>query len=137
MGLIYAEVQLINGEDVSRAKKYEIGEEEIKKISLNVLVDSGTVSMCINENIQKILQLPLLERKRYKLAVGVSPEVDIVGPIHVKFQGRIYRGDAVVLPAHDQPLLGVIPMECMDVAIDPRRQELFVVPEESSLINRI
>ena len=37
--------------------------------------------------------------------------------------------DAMVLKGYAEPLLGVIPMEDMDVLIHPLRQELVVNPE--------
>ena len=36
---------------------------------------------------------------------------------------------AMVLPGDNEPLLGSIPMEDMDVLIHPQRQELIVNPE--------
>ena len=52
MGLVYADIELINADDVALARKHIIGEEEIKKIHINMLADSGAYMMAINENIQ-------------------------------------------------------------------------------------
>ena len=60
MGLIYAEIELINGEDLVLARRNYIGEDEIKRMYVNMLVDTGSVYMCINENIQEQLKLPVL-----------------------------------------------------------------------------
>jgi len=56
-------------------------------------------------------------------------EYDVVGPIEVKFKNRRYSVDAMVLPGDNEPLLGAIPMEDMDILIHPQRQELIVNPE--------
>ena len=53
MGLIYAEVELVNADDVALAKRSIIGEEEIKHMRVKMLVDSGAYNLCINENIQE------------------------------------------------------------------------------------
>jgi hypothetical protein len=53
MKLVYAEIELINGEDISLAKHHVIGEEEIKRMRLDMLVDSGALNLCINEVIQE------------------------------------------------------------------------------------
>ncbi|TAD83214.1 MAG: hypothetical protein EAY75_15210 [Bacteroidetes bacterium] len=51
VGLVHAEITLINGEDITLAKKYIIGEEEIRKMTINMLVDTGSLNLCINEEI--------------------------------------------------------------------------------------
>ena len=67
MGLVYADIELINAEDVALARRYVIGEDEIKKINVSMLVDTGAYNLCINESIQEQLQLPFIEkRKSYK-----------------------------------------------------------------------
>ena len=128
MGMVYAEIELINGEDVMLARRHTIGEEEIKRITVTMLVDSGSYFLCINENIQAYLQLPFRERKRCQTANGLIIECDIVGPVDLKFANRRAVCDAYVLPGDSEPLLGAIPLEEMDVIIDPKRQELVVNP---------
>lgn len=129
MGLIYADVELINSEDIALARRYIIGEEEIKKMRVNMLVDTGSVYMCINENIQEQLQLPFREKRKGQLADGSIVEYDVVGPIEVRFKNRKCSTSAMVLPGENEPLLGAIPMEDMDVVIYPQRQELDVHPD--------
>ena len=51
MGLVYADITLINGEDLILAKRNVIGEEEIKQMTVSMMVDTGSVYMCINETI--------------------------------------------------------------------------------------
>jgi len=57
MGLIYAEIELINAGDIVLAKKSYIDQDEIKKIRVDMLVDTGAYNLCINEEIQAQLQL--------------------------------------------------------------------------------
>lgn len=129
MGLVYAAITLINAIDVEMAKRNIIGDEEVKQLTINMMVDSGAYMMAINETIQAQLQLPYIEKRKSILADGSIKEYEIVGPIHVKFSNRTATCSAVVLPGDSEPLLGTIPMEEMDVLIHPRRQELVVNPE--------
>jgi clan AA aspartic protease len=129
MGLIYAEIELINGEDLVLARRHFIGEEEIKRMTVNMLVDTGSVYMCINENIQERLQLPVLEQRKGQLANGHIVEYDVVGPLEVRFKNRRCSVDAMVLPGDNEPLLGAISVEDMDVLVHPLRQELIVNPD--------
>ena len=129
MGLVYADIELINGDDLALARRNIIGEEEIKRIHVNMLVDTGNMYMFINENIQEQLQLAVLEKRKGQLANGHIVEYDVVGPLEVKFKNRRCTVNAMVLPGDNEPLLGAIPLEDMDVLIHPYRQELIVNPE--------
>lgn len=129
MGLVYADIELINSEDIGLARKHIIGEEEIKRISLNILVDSGAYMMAINETIQSQLELPFIEKRKVQLADSRVVEYDVVGPVTIKFANRKAVCSAFVLPGDSESLLGAIPMEEMDVLIHPSRQQLIVNPE--------
>lgn len=129
MGTIYAEIELVNGEDLVLARRNFIGEDEIKHMTVNMLVDTGSVYMCINETIQEQLELKSIEKRKGQLANGSVVEYDVVGPIEVRFKNRRCSVDAMVLPGDSEPLLGAIPLEDMDVLIHPYRQELIVNPE--------
>jgi len=129
MGLIYADIELINGDDLVLARKHIIGKEEIKRMYVNMLVDTGSVYMCINETVKEQLQLSVLEKRKAQLADGTVVEFDIVGPIEVRFKNRRCMVDAMVIPGDNELLLGDIPLEDMDVLIDPVRRELIVNPE--------
>jgi clan AA aspartic protease len=129
MGLVYADIELINAVDSENAKRNIIGIDEIKKVSLNVLVDSGAYMMAINETIQSQLELGFIEKRKVQVADSRVVEYDVVGPVLVKFANRKAMCNAFVLPGDSEPLLGAIPLEEMDVLIHPQRQELIVNPE--------
>ncbi|MES2703518.1 MAG: clan AA aspartic protease [Bacteroidota bacterium] len=129
MGLVYADIELINGDDIALAKRHIIGEEEVKRIHLNILVDTGSYLLAINESIQAQMQFSVLDKKKAQLADGRILECDEVGPIELRFKNRSTTCRAMVLPGDCEPLLGAIPLEGMDVLIDPLRQQLIVNPE--------
>ena len=129
MGLVYADIKLINGEDLVLAKRHIIGEEEVKEMTINMLVDSGAYMLAINETIQEQLKFPVIEKRKAQMANGSIEEYDVVGPVEVRFKNRQSTCRAMVLPGDNEPLLGSIPMEDMDVLIHPQRQELIVNPE--------
>lgn len=129
MGLIYANIELINAIDLGMSKRSIIGINEIKRLNVNMLVDTGSEYMCINETIQQQLDLPFLEKRKGVLADGSVVEYDVVGPIEVRFENRRCSVDAMVIPGNNEPLLGAIPMEDMDVLIHPHKRQLMVNPE--------
>jgi clan AA aspartic protease len=129
MGLVYADIELINADDIGLVRRYIIGEEEVKRISLNILVDTGAYNLCINESIQQQLDLPFIEKRKAQLANGHIEEYNVVGPIVLKFKNRQTVCNAMVLQGDSEPLLGAIPLEDLDIVILPLRQEMIVNPE--------
>ena len=129
MGLVYADIELINAIDLGLVRRYKISEEEVKRMRVNMLVDTGSVYMCINETVQEQLQLDIIEKRKGQLADGRVVEYDVVGPIEVRFENRRCVVDAMVLPGDNELLLGAIPLEDMDVMVHPYRRELIVNPE--------
>ena len=81
MGLVYADIELINSEDVGLARKHIIADEEIRRVHLNMLVDSGAYMMAINETIQSQLELPFIEKRKVQMADSRVVEYDVVGPV--------------------------------------------------------
>ena len=134
MGLTYAEIELINGIDKGLVRQHRLDQDEVRKIGVYALVDSGAYTMAINENIQEVLQLPVVGKERQFLANGQVVEYDIVGPLEVRFEDYATRCDAVVLPGGAEPLLGAIPMEAMNLIIDPKRQELTHISKPRMLV---
>ena len=121
MGIVYADIEMV--------RRSLMDKDDIKKMRVNMLVDSGAYMMAINETIQEQLQLPFKEKRKSIMADGSIVEHNVVGPIEVKFKNRTATCNAVVLQGDTEPLLGAIPMEEMDVFIHPLRQELIVNPE--------
>ena len=129
MGLVYADVVLVNGEDETLTRRHIISEDEVRRFPVNILVDSGSYMLAIIERIQEYLQLPVVDSKKAQTADNRIINCDVVTPIVLLFQNRRFTGSAMVLPGDSEPLLGVIPLEEMDVLIHPLRQELIVNPE--------
>jgi clan AA aspartic protease len=128
MDLIYAEIELINGNDLALTRRNIIGAGEVRRIRVNALVDTESYMLAINKNIQEQLQLPVVEQRKAKLANGQIVECDVVAPVELRFKNRQTTCRAIVLPGEAGPLLGSIPLDDMDVLIDPLRQELIVNP---------
>jgi hypothetical protein len=129
MGLVYAGIELINADDLALARRNILNKDEVKRMTVNMLVDSGAYMMAINETFQEQLQLPFKEKRKSIMENGSVEEHDVVGPIEIKFKNRSAVCNAVVLPGDNEPLLGAIPMEEMDVIFHPRSNELVVHPD--------
>ena len=129
MGLVYADIELINGGDLEMARRGYMDQDEVKRMRINALVDTGSYMLAINENIQEQLQLPVVEKSKAQQANGHIVECDVVAPVEIRFKNRRSSCSAMVLPGDSEPLLGASPREDMDVLIHPLRQELVVNPD--------
>jgi clan AA aspartic protease len=129
MGLVYADIELINSDDLALLRRGYLAEDEVKRIKVKALVDSGAYMLAINENLKYQLNLPQLDEQIAELADGSEVKLDIVGPVDVRFENRSTTCRAMVLPGDGEVLLGSIPVEDMDVLIDPKQQKLVVNPE--------
>jgi len=136
MGLIYSDIELINSDDLALVRRGYLKETEVRKMKINALVDSGAMMLSVNETIKVQLGLPVLDRQMGELADGSKQSFEIVGPVDIRFANRQTTVRAVVLPGDTEPLLGSIPMEDMDVLIDPRGQRLIVNPSNPYLAKK-
>ena len=113
MGSVYAEIELINGMDIALARRHVIGQEEIKRMTVNALVDTGSYMLAINESIQEQLKLPVVEKRKAQMANGQIVECDVVAPVEIKFKKWRSSCSAMVLPGDSEVLLGARPLEDM------------------------
>ena len=128
MGLVYAEIELINCEDLAFQRR-GWAYTEVRRVTTTALVDSGALDLVINEEVHQQLNLPVLDQRTIWLADETTREVDMVGPVEVRFENRITIVKALVLPGAEQVLLGAIPLEGLDVCIDPVNERLVVNPK--------
>jgi clan AA aspartic protease len=129
MGLVYAEIELINNGDLEMVRRNLMDQDEVKRMTVNALVDAGSYMLCINESIQEQLQLPVVEKRKAETADGRIVELDVVTNVELKFKNRRTLCNAMVLQGDSEVLLGAIPLKDMDVLVHPLRQELIVNPE--------
>ena len=120
MGLVYTDIELINPK-----------EPALKPIKAKALVDTEVITLCIPKHIVLQLQLEALEQREVTTADGKKRLVPYVGPIQIRFENRNCFTGALVLG--DVVLLGAVPLEDMDLVINPRLQTITVNPESPNI----
>jgi clan AA aspartic protease len=128
MGLIYADVELANVDDLALVRRGYLSSDKVRSLTVRALVDSGAYQLCINENIQRQLDLAEIERITAELADGRLTELAMVGPVEIRFKNRKTVCNAAVLPGETEVLLGSIPMEDMDLVLYPQEGRMDVNP---------
>lgn len=130
MGHVFANIEILNGWDITNTRMGLSDPEEIRKIHLNIMVDTGALLLSINESIQEMLGLPIIDYRIAELANGQKARLPVVGPVEIRYLDRSSTGSAYVLPGDSEPLLGVIPLEEMDLWINPNRNILTPIHPE-------
>lgn len=133
MGIFKQEVLILNANDKALAKNGYITNEEVRQLKIPMMVDTGAYMICINEEIKNQLGLEVNDTQEGVLANGERQMFDIAGPIEIRIHNRRTISEAIVLPGNAEPLLGSIPLEAMDLIVDPRLGQL-VVPKDRPYI---
>jgi clan AA aspartic protease len=115
MGHVFAKISLSNPRQT-----------DFEPVEVKALVDTGALMLCIPEHIALQLHLETESMREVSVADGRSLTVPYVGPIKVSFEKRFCYVGALVLG--DEVLLGAVPMEDMDLVVNPSRRELTVDP---------
>ena len=120
MGLVSAQIILINPR-----------RPDLQPLRVEALADTGAMNLSIPEHVYLQLQLETLENREVTLADGTRRSVAYAGPVQIRFKNRTGFTGALVMG--DQVLLGVIPMEDMDLVVNPRTQAIDVNPDYPNL----
>ena len=120
MGYVFAEIELSNP-----------GRQDLTPLSAKALVDTGELMLCIPEHVALQLNLEAEATREVSVADGRSTTVPYVGPVKVAFEKRFCYVGALVLG--DEVLLGAVPMEDMDLVVNPGRKMLTVDPASPNL----
>lgn len=120
MGHVFAEIGLGNPR-----------RPELETVRVRALADTGALMLCIPEQVAGKLLLDLESMREVSMADGRRTRAPYVGPVKVTFGERFCYVGALVLG--DEVLLGSVPMEDMDLVVNPARREVTVDPSSPDL----
>ncbi len=120
MGLINADIELSNP-----------SKPGLRPLAVQALVDTGAMTICIPQHVAVQLELNELEKREVTTADEKSHVVSYVGPIQIRFQNRSCFTGALVIG--DSVLLGAVPMEDMDLIVEPARRTVTVNPKSPNI----
>jgi len=124
MGMIQTEITLKNAFDEGKVSEGLIKENEIRAITVTAVVDTGAASLVISEELREKLGLRIMEERSVKLADGRRTACKLTEAVEVHWKDRHWPCAAVVIPNAETVFLGAIPLEGMDLMINPKTQEL-------------
>jgi predicted aspartyl protease len=129
MGRVVVEAKIENLLDRMQADQNERSEEDVRSVFVhNALVDTGATFLSLPSSLIQKLGLTKFKSDRVRTTNGVR-EVGLYGPVRLTVQDRFCTIDVVDLPEECPVLIGQVPLEIMDWAIDPKGQRLIGNPE--------
>jgi clan AA aspartic protease len=133
MGTFKEEITLANVVDQGNVKRGYIKESEIRTLKVEAMPDTGAWTLVINEEIREKLGLEIKETSRSSLANGQSDIYDVTEGVEIRWKDRYTVHPAVVVPNAKYILLGALPLEAMDLMVDPVHQKLVGVHGDEAL----
>ena len=124
MGYVKVNIRLSNTGDREVVRRGFMPADQVRAVEVPMQVDTGAINICLNEETVDLLGLPLLHMSEVHLADNSTRDVPIVGPVDIEYGDRSTTQRAIVLPRGSENLLGVIPLEDMDLSPVPSAGKL-------------
>lgn len=121
-------IKLINSYDEERALSGEYGPEQVRSVEIEALVDTGATMLVLPTEVVERLGLRVAGHRKVRYADGRVASIPWVAGIKIVILGRETVVTALVEGVGTTPLIGQIPLEELDLLVDPKSRELRVNP---------
>jgi len=133
MGNFVEKITLENTRDRAFAESGYLKEDQIRKVEVEAMPDTGAWTLVINDETRRQLGLKTNDTVESSLADGTTAMYDLTDPVEIRWKNRRAIQQAVVVPDAKRSLLGALPLEALDLCVDPVNQKLVGVHGESPL----
>jgi clan AA aspartic protease len=124
MGIVYEEITLKNVRDLGSVKNGHMDAKDARETTVNALVDTGAGTLVINDTLRKELGLDIEGLKRSTFGNDERIICKVTEPVEIQWKERSSVCRALVTSDNGDVLLGAIPLEDMDLIVNPGKQEL-------------
>ena len=124
MGHVNTQLTLKNFDDTRRAKKGELPEHKIRQITVNAMVDTGATTLIINKKLFEELGLDVMEEREITFANDAKEICKLTEPLEIHWNDRFVAMSALVVEGASEVLMGVLPLEGLDLMVDTVNQKL-------------
>jgi len=124
MGHVNTQITLKNIDDIKQAKKGNLPKDKIRQATIDVMVDTGATTLVINEQLFQQLGLETIGEREISLANDATEICKLTEALEINWENRSVVMSAVVIEDAPEFLLGVLPLEGMDLMVDTVNQRL-------------
>ena len=135
MGQVNAQLVLKNLDDVKRVNRGELPESKVRQTAVTAIVDTGATTLVINKKLFQELGLDVMEEQQITFANDVKEICKLTEPVGIYCNNRFIAMQALVVENASEVLLGVLPLEGMDLMVDTVNQKLVGVHGDQILYN--
>ncbi len=129
MGKVMAKLKLTNNHDEEDLRLGRLrSAKKIRTIEVEALVDTGATMLVLPADIVQKLGLVPVGTRGVKLADGSTKRIPWVTDVRLEVLNRFGVFSALVMPAGSPPLIGQIPLEELDLIVDPKSRDVRVNP---------
>jgi clan AA aspartic protease len=124
MGHVNTQITLKNIFDVKDAKQGKLPEDKIRQATIDVMVDTGSTMLVINKQLFEQLGLGVIGEREITLANDANETCKVTDALEINWEDRSFTMPALVVDNAPDFLLGVLPLEGMDLVVDTVNQKL-------------
>ncbi len=128
MGRVVTRIKLTNNTDHDLAAMGQITADRIRTLEIEALVDTGATMLVLPADLVARLGIPPSGTRKIRYADGRVRDVPWIGGLRIEILGREMTCDALVENPGTTPLIGQIPLEGLDLVVDPKSRDLSVNP---------
>lgn len=132
VGRFSVEVELANDKDLIRAEDGVIAPQQVRRLRIRGVVDSGATFLVIPESAAKQLGVGMSGAVKVRDADGRTAQRPVAKHVHLSYGGRDNVFSAIIEPERDTALIGAIVLEVLDFRVDCTEQRL--VPRDPNQI---
>ena len=122
-------IQLANNHDEEDVKRGHLRPAEVRAVQVQALADPGATMMVLPADVVSKLELFPDGYRKVRYADGRIRELPWVSSIRMTILGRETVTNALVADAGTTPVVGQIPLEELDLIVDPGSRDLRVNPD--------
>jgi hypothetical protein len=119
VGNFKEEITLTNNRDEMDARRGLIPRAKVRSVTIKAVPDTGATRLVISEELRQTLGLSIVERRRASFANGTTGRCGLTEPVSIRWKDRGAICQAAVIRGARKVLLGAIPLEGMDLIVDP------------------
>jgi clan AA aspartic protease len=133
MGRVMTQLKITNNTDADLASRGLIPAEDVRSVVIEALADTGATMLALPEEIVERVGAPIGGHRKVRDARAIVVELAWVSGLRIEILGREMTTDAFVLPRGATALIGQIPLEALDLVVDPKSREVHVNPESPDM----
>ena len=124
MGRVTTRLTIENLGDLVEVDRGSRSPDQVRRVTIDdALVDTGATMLALPTGLIRQLGLRKVSEKRARSARGVGP-VSVYDAVRLTIESRSCTVDVVEVPDDVPALVGQVPLELLDLVVDPQARRL-------------